>query len=227
MRVLCHNSLHGGSLEQLHPCSVCGCATVFLTSNIQYLLFPNLTHKTETGTAKGRTLLTATHPDQSNCLANQQQVLGFTVPFASLSIPCKNAEPKPCCWAKPACFAFSSSKIFCTVHWWSCSYRIISLQKVHHACYICLVIYQHKYITLDLLIDILNLCRGCLSCCMQVEASHCEPLQRVLWTGRRHAFFGETAGSGFIIQSDGTILTNAHVVANERRGLYKGAVSIE
>jgi len=62
---------------------------------------------------------------------------------------------------------------------------------------------------------------------MQVEPSHCEPLQRVLCTGRRHAFFGETAGSGFIIQSDGTILTNAHVVANERRGLYKGAVSIE
>jgi HtrA serine peptidase 2 len=61
---------------------------------------------------------------------------------------------------------------------------------------------------------------------MQVEASHCEPLQRVLWTGRRHAFFGETAGSGFIIQSDGTILTNAHVVANERRGLYKGALVV-
>ncbi|KAH9541592.1 hypothetical protein CY35_14G073800 [Sphagnum magellanicum] len=44
--------------------------------------------------------------------------------------------------------------------------------------------------------------------------------------GRRHAFFGETAGSGFIIQSDGTILTNAHVVANERRGLYKGALVV-
>jgi hypothetical protein len=52
MRVLCHNSLHGGSLEQLHPCSVCGCATVFLTSNIQYLLFPTSPTKLKLGLQK-------------------------------------------------------------------------------------------------------------------------------------------------------------------------------
>ncbi len=45
-----------------------------------------LTHKTNTGTIKGRRLLIATHRDQSNHLANQQQVLGFAMPFASLSI---------------------------------------------------------------------------------------------------------------------------------------------
>jgi hypothetical protein len=45
-----------------------------------------LTHKTNTGTIKGRRLLIATHLDQSNHLANQQQVLGFAMPFASLSI---------------------------------------------------------------------------------------------------------------------------------------------
>jgi uncharacterized protein (DUF608 family) len=37
--------IHVYHLEQLHPCSVCGTATIFLTSKISYLLFPNLTHK--------------------------------------------------------------------------------------------------------------------------------------------------------------------------------------
>ncbi len=37
-------------------------------------------------------LLTATHLDESNRVANQQQVLDCTVPLASL---CKNAGPKP------------------------------------------------------------------------------------------------------------------------------------
>jgi hypothetical protein len=45
-----------------------------------------LTHKTNTGTIKGRRLLIATQLDQTNHLANQQQVLGFAMPFASLSI---------------------------------------------------------------------------------------------------------------------------------------------
>jgi hypothetical protein len=40
-------------------------------------------------------LLITTHLDQSNYLANQQQMLGFVVPFTSLSILCKNAEPRP------------------------------------------------------------------------------------------------------------------------------------
>jgi len=39
----------------------------------------------------------ATHLDQSNYLANQQQVLGFAVPFTSLSKLCQIAGPKPFC----------------------------------------------------------------------------------------------------------------------------------
>jgi hypothetical protein len=76
--------------EQLHPCLLCGSAIVFLTSKISSLLFPNLTRKSKTGTEKGGRLPIATHLDQSNHLANQQQVLGFAMPFASFSILCKN-----------------------------------------------------------------------------------------------------------------------------------------
>jgi hypothetical protein len=108
-------------LEQLRSCSVRGPATIFLTAKISYLLFPNLTHKTETGTAKGGRLLIAILLNQSNHLANQQQVLGFAVPFATLSILCENAGSKPFCWGKLACFDFSSSKICCTVQWWNWS----------------------------------------------------------------------------------------------------------
>jgi hypothetical protein len=35
--------------------------------------------------------------DQSIYMANQQQVLGFAMPFTSLSIMCKIAGPKPFC----------------------------------------------------------------------------------------------------------------------------------
>jgi hypothetical protein len=59
-------------LDQFQPCLVCGPATIFLTSKISYLFFPNLTQKTETSTAEGGRLLIATHLDQSNHLAYQQ-----------------------------------------------------------------------------------------------------------------------------------------------------------
>ncbi len=79
--------------QQPPPSSVCP-ARVFLTSKISYLTFFSQLQsspiKLETQTAKGVRLLIATHLDQSNHLANQQQVLGFAVPFASLSIFCWN-----------------------------------------------------------------------------------------------------------------------------------------
>jgi hypothetical protein len=81
-------------LEQVHLRLVSGPAAVFLTSMISYLLFPNLTHKTEIGTVNHGRLLLATHINQSNHLAHRQQVLGFAVPFGQPQHPVQK------CWAK-------------------------------------------------------------------------------------------------------------------------------
>ncbi len=62
---------------------------------------------------RGRRLLIATHLAQSNYLVDQQQVVGFAVPFTGLFTLCENAGSKPFCWAKPSCFDFSSSNFLC------------------------------------------------------------------------------------------------------------------
>jgi hypothetical protein len=69
----------------------------------QYFSYPRLiiyffpTSLIELKPAKGGKVIIATHMDQSNHRANQQRVLGFVVPFASLRHPVKNsgsnAEP--------------------------------------------------------------------------------------------------------------------------------------
>jgi hypothetical protein len=46
---------------------------------------------------RGKRLLIATHLAQSNHLVDQQQVVGFAVPFTSLFILCENAASKPFC----------------------------------------------------------------------------------------------------------------------------------
>jgi hypothetical protein len=90
-------------LEQLHPCAVGGPATViyfFSTSPIRLKL----------GLQKVGRLLIATYVDQSKHLANHQQVFGFAVPFASLSILCKNVGPKPFAESNQHVFTFLRSK---------------------------------------------------------------------------------------------------------------------
>jgi len=59
--------------------------------------FPTPTLKLKLGLRRGGKLLIATHLNQSNYLANQQQVSGFAVPFTSLGILSKTAGPKPFC----------------------------------------------------------------------------------------------------------------------------------
>jgi hypothetical protein len=69
-----------------------------------YLLFPSPPIKLKLGLQMGGRLLIAAHLNQSNYLANQQQVLGCAAPFTSLSKLCKNSRSKPFWWEKPACF---------------------------------------------------------------------------------------------------------------------------
>jgi hypothetical protein len=83
--------------EHFQQCSVCDPAKIFLTSKFSNLLFPTPAIKLKLGLQIGGKIRIATHLDQSNYLANQQQVLGFAVPFTSLSKLCKNAGPKPFC----------------------------------------------------------------------------------------------------------------------------------
>jgi hypothetical protein len=73
---------------------VCAPENLFLTSEFNYLLFSNPTHKTKALNAN-RWETEPTHLDQSKYIANQQQVLGFAIPFTNLSMHCKNAGPKP------------------------------------------------------------------------------------------------------------------------------------
>jgi hypothetical protein len=43
-------------------------------------------------------------------------MLGFALPFTSLSILCENAGPKPFCRANPACFEFSLANFLLQGH---------------------------------------------------------------------------------------------------------------
>jgi hypothetical protein len=59
--------------------------------------FPTPPIKLKLGLQVGGRPLIATHLDQSNYLANQQQVLSFAVPITSLRKVCKNAGQKLFC----------------------------------------------------------------------------------------------------------------------------------
>jgi hypothetical protein len=83
--------------EHFQQCSIRDPEKIFLTSKFSKLLFPTLAIKLKLGLQIGGKIRIATHLDHSNYLANQQRVLGFAVPFTSLSKLCKIAGPKPFC----------------------------------------------------------------------------------------------------------------------------------
>jgi hypothetical protein len=66
----------------------------FSHASLVLYFFPAPPIKLKLGLQIGGRLLIATHLDQSNYLANQQQVLGFAMPFTTLSTVCKIDGPK-------------------------------------------------------------------------------------------------------------------------------------
>ncbi len=90
----------------------------------KYLLHPRLVIyfsptpliKLKLGLQTGGRLLIATPLDQSNYLANQQQVLVSAVPFPRISTLWKNAGSISFCCTQPACFDFSSFKFLLLGH---------------------------------------------------------------------------------------------------------------
>jgi hypothetical protein len=106
-------------------CSICDPAKIILISKFSYSLFSNPTHKTKIGTAnRWDATLTNQWADYYywSIRKKEQQsdhiyctllwlVLGFAVPYTSLSKLYKNAGPNPFCLAKWAYFHFSSSNI--------------------------------------------------------------------------------------------------------------------
>ncbi len=90
--------------------------------------FPTPPIKLKLGLQIGGRLLIATHLDQSNFLANQQQVIGFAVPVTSPSILCKNARPKTILMSQTSMFwlffiqfSLAGSN---TEHHWSCFNKV-------------------------------------------------------------------------------------------------------
>ncbi len=81
----------------------------FSHASLVLYFFPTPPIKLKLGLQIGGRLLIATHLDQSNYLANQQQVLGFAMPFTTRSTEYKIAGPKPFAEPNQHAFDFSSS----------------------------------------------------------------------------------------------------------------------
>ncbi len=120
----------------------------FSHPSFNYFLFFNPTHKTKTGTANRwettkKTTWTNYYDSPIRNREHQsdhiyytllRQVLGFVVPFTSISKLCKNAGPKPFCWTKLACFEFSSSNFNLQGHILSTGGVVLSSWSVCKPC---------------------------------------------------------------------------------------------
>jgi hypothetical protein len=118
--------------EHLQWCSVCDPAKIFLTSKFSYLLFSNLTHKTETGTANRWETTIATPPGPIKLSSQSLSGVRLCCAFYQLSKLCKNPGPKPFCWAKLACMDFSSAEFNMQGHILSTSGVALTLAICEH-----------------------------------------------------------------------------------------------
>ncbi len=120
-----HSSIYG--LEHPQRCPICNPAKIFLTSKFGYFLFPTSPIQLKLRLQICERLLIANHLDQSLWLANEKQ---------------ETAEAKLYCWAKPACFDFSSSNSNVQGHilstagdgptWPACLFRFVNCQLLWH-----------------------------------------------------------------------------------------------
>ncbi len=116
-------------------------AKIFLKSKFSYLLFSNPTYKTKTGAAN-RWDTTKSNPlgpilyDWPIWNGEQHSdhiyytllwhVLRFAGAFTNLTRLRNNAGSKVVCWAKPACFYFSSSILTWSVTYWAQEVTLIT-----------------------------------------------------------------------------------------------------
>ncbi len=97
-------------LEQLHWFSVHDPAKYFWHPRLIIYFFPI---RLKLGLQTGERLLIGAHLDISNYLANQTAGVRLCCAFYRAQNP---AGPNPFCWAKPACFNFSSSNFVLLGH---------------------------------------------------------------------------------------------------------------
>ncbi len=90
-----------------------------------YLLFLNLTHTTETGTAEGGETTDSNLCGPIEASSKSSAGVRHCCAFCQFKHPVEKCGAKTICWAKPTCFHFSSFKICCTVHRCCCSWPTV------------------------------------------------------------------------------------------------------
>ncbi len=90
--------------KHLQRCSVCIPPEIFLISKFGYLLFSNASHETKTVNANRWETANSHPPGPIELFSNQEQVLGFVMPFTTSANCAKVLGQNH--FAEPHCHAF-------------------------------------------------------------------------------------------------------------------------